>query len=196
MASVTRRILGFTLIEMMVVLAVAVVLLLLAVPSFRAFQQRSALRGGAEQALSFWNQARFEAAKRNKMVKVVVVGSGENFCLGAAETTTVNDDTTCDCLTAGACNVASFPADQDEWRDVTLSGTPTLGTTNPVAVIEPKRTSLATPSQAGTITFAGPPGSNSYKLNLRVDELGRAMVCESTSATHKMSDYTDKRCAP
>src|SRR5436190_5096275 len=62
------RVRGFTLIELMITLAVIVVLLLIAVPSFQSFRQRAALRGGAEQAMSLWQQARFEAAKRNSYV--------------------------------------------------------------------------------------------------------------------------------
>ena len=207
MASSSRRIHGFTLIELMVTLAVFVILALVAMPSFTSFRQRSALRGTTEQVQSFWNQARFEAAKRNQMVKVGVGVSGSNFCLGAATTTAPADTAPCDCLTANACDVAAFPApdvsfgSQSEWRGVTFvvsSGvTPTLGgTNNSVAVIEPKRTTLATRTQAGVLSFAGPSGGKSYKLNMRVDKFGRAALCESNLAVDKMSDYTDRRCDP
>jgi prepilin-type N-terminal cleavage/methylation domain-containing protein len=202
--------LGFTLIELMVTLAVVIVLLLLALPSFRTFQQRSALRGAAEQSVQFWNQMRLESAKRNQMVKFGIVQSGSNFCLGAAqltatEITTVNGGTAltvpCDCFTAGACDVAVFPADQSEWKGATyrvVSGTPTLGAGNAVVVIEPKRTSLmpSSPSQAGVISFDGPARGKAYRLNMRIDEFGRALLCESASATDKMSDYASRRCSP
>jgi Tfp pilus assembly protein FimT len=194
----------------MVTVAVVVILMLLAIPSFRQFQQRAALRGAAEQTVQFFNQARMEAAKRNKMVKFGVRQSGTDFCLGvaeltAAEITTINAGTAittmCDCST-NACDVANFPADQSEWKGATyrvVSGTtPTLGEGNAVVVIEPKRTSLmpTSPSQAGVVSFDGPPGPNSYRLNVRIDEFGRALVCESTSATHKISDYANRRCSP
>jgi prepilin-type N-terminal cleavage/methylation domain-containing protein len=199
-----KRIFGFTVIELMVTLAVAVILAMLAMPSFFSFRQRSALRGGSEQVLSFWNQARFEAAKRNQMVKVGVRTSGTNFCLGAATTTDPAATTVCDCFStaagSSACDVARFPEDQGQWGGVTyvvVSGTtPTLGGGNAVAVLEPKRGSLATPSQAGLITLAGPPGKNEYKLNMTIDALGRAVLCESDSAGSKMSDYLTRRCAP
>lgn len=196
MAYVSSRSNGFTLVELMVTLTVLVTLMLLALPSFRSFQQRSALRGSAEQAQSFWNQARFEAAKRNQMVKVGVSTGASGFCLGAATTTAAADSVPCDCLTAGSCNVAVFPTDQSEWRGVTLNGTPTLGANNAVAVIEPKRATLATPTQAGIVSFSSPPGRLDYRLNLRIDELGKALLCESTSAPSHMSDYTNLQCAP
>jgi prepilin-type N-terminal cleavage/methylation domain-containing protein len=204
MASAPHRVFGFTLIELMVTVAVIVILMLLALPSFSAFRQRSALRGASEQTLSFWNQARFEAAKRNQMVKVGVTTSSAGFCLGAATTTDPADTTPCDCFGTSECDVAVFPGDptnnQSQWGGVTydeVSGTtPTLGGGDAVAVIEPKRASLATPSQAGVITLNGPPGPYGYKLNLNIDQLGRAVLCESTSATHHMSDYTTRQCDP
>ena len=208
MASVSHRSSGFTLIELMVTLAVIVILTLIALPSFQSFQQRSALRGASEQVLSLWNQARFEAAKRNQMVKFGVNTSGANFCIGLATTTTVNDTTPCDCFTANACNVAVFPAvpssafdTQSEWRRVTFittnGTTPTLGgTNNAVAVIEPKRTALAASGEAGILSFQGPSGRRSYRLNMYVDDFGKATLCESNLAVDHMSDYLTRRCAP
>lgn len=211
MALRARPFQGFTLIELMVTLSVLLILTLLALPSFISFRQRAAVRGSTEQVQSFWNQARFEAAKRNQMVKVGVQQSGANFCLGAATTTNQNDTTPCDCLavapTTNICDVASFPAadatfaSQSEWRNVTFvvaSGTtPSLGgLNNSVAVIEPKRTALTVSTQAGALTFAGPTGGKSYRVNMLVDRFGRAALCESNLAVDKMSDYTTRRCDP
>lgn len=208
MASASRQILGFTLIELMVTLAVILILAMLALPSFNSFQQRSTLRGSTEQVMSFWNQARFEAAKRNQMVKVGVKTSGVNFCLGAATTSDPSDTTPCDCFTANACDVAGFPAPpssafdtQSAWRGVTFvtaaGTTPTLGGTDQaVAVIEPKRASLAAPGEAGVLTFLGPAGSKSYRLNLFIDDFGKAVLCESNLTVDSMSDYSKRRCNP
>lgn len=193
-----KRPFGFTMIELMVTLVVMVVLLLLAVPSFTAFRQRAALRAGAEHAASFWNQARFEAAKRNSMIKVGFVTSGSSYCMGAATTTDSTDRTACDCTDATACDVARWPADQGEWNGVVISGTPTLGPAGNegVVLIEPKRTSLVDPDDEGVVQFANPSGPNSYLLNVRFDRFGRSMVCESTSASSKMSDFNTRRCSP
>jgi prepilin-type N-terminal cleavage/methylation domain-containing protein len=208
MTSASHRSSGFTLIELMVTLAVILILAMLALPSFNSFQQRSALRGSAEQVMSLWNQARFEAAKRNQMVKFGIKTSGSNFCVGLATTTTTNDTTPCDCFTANACDVAGFPAPpatsfdtQSEWRNVTFitaSGTtPTLGgTNNSVAVIEPKRTFLAATGEAGVLSFKGPSGSKSYRLNMIVNDFGKAVLCESKLTVDKMSDYEARRCDP
>ena len=217
MASRAHYNLGFTLIELMVTLTVLVILTLLALPSFQSFQQRSALRGATEQVVGFWNQARLEAAKRNQLVKVGIKTSGSNFCLGAAQLTAAEQatldggtaiTTPCDCFTANACDVAGFPAPpvsgydtQSEWRGVTFltttGVTPTLGGTDKsVAVIEPKSASLANPSPAGLLSFAGPAGGKSYRLNLYIDTFGKAVLCESSSTADHMSDYANRPCAP
>ena len=192
---------GFTIIELMVSVAVMLVLLAIAQPSFESMRQRAAIRGAGERALGLWNQARLESAKRNELVKVGVVSSGGNLCLGAATTADRADDEACDCMetdTAAAtyCNVARFPGDQDEWRQVTLAGTPSLGSDlDGLAIIEPKRTNLTDASAAGAMTLAGPPGRWSYRLNLSVDRFGRAMLCESTAAVDHLSDYGTRQCA-
>lgn len=187
---------GFTLVEMMVTLAVVAILLVIATPSFIALRQRAALAGAGEQVLGLWNQARLEAAKRNSLVKVGVYSSGSNFCIGVTTTTNPADSTACNCTSAGACNVAVFPAEQSEWRGVSLSGTPTLGGNTGVVVIDPKRTALTESGDSGAISLAGPSGQYAYKLNFLADQFGRGVLCESNSATHKMPAYATRRCNP
>ena len=206
MAQVSKHIRGFTVIELMVTVLVMLVLIAIAQPSFEGLRQRTAIRGAAENVMSFWNQARLEAAKRNQMVKVgAIFGSGDAFCLGAATTTNPADDIPCDCTTAApsdatlTCDIARFPGDQGEWKRVTLSGM-TLGGGTFISdmeptVIEPKRTNLVVPGDAGSISLSGPPGQFAYKVNMRVDRFGRAMLCESFSATHHLSDYGTRQCA-
>lgn len=199
---------GFTIIEMMVAVLAMLVLIAIAQPSFESLRQRSAIRGSAEQLLSFWNQARLEAAKRNQFVKVGVVQSdnGKTFCLGAATTTDPGDTTPCDCTQpapgSNVCNVAIFPGqgNNSAWRGVELTGM-TLGggtviTAIQPAVIEPKRTNLIVPADDGSITISSPAGRWNYRVNLLVDRFGRGVLCESTSAGDSLSDYGTRRCAP
>jgi prepilin-type N-terminal cleavage/methylation domain-containing protein len=203
---------GFSLIELMVSIAVLVVIVALSVPSLQAVRQRATTRAAGDQLLSFWNQARLEAAKRNQMVKVSLTqsASGATFCLGAATTTDPDDTSPCDCTLAsgsGVCDVARYPnsgsaADNSVWGGAKLTGV-TLGQSNwPTAsamvpaVIEPKRTALTDTADAGLITLAGPNGPRRYQIRLIVDGLGRAVVCEPSSAVDKLSDFNGRRCSP
>jgi type II secretory pathway pseudopilin PulG len=196
---------GFTLIELVVTLSVAITFCMMAIPSFASLRQRSAIRGAGDELLSFWNEARFEAVKRNQLVKVGVYPvAGGGFCLGAATTSDEADSTPCDCSSAApttnACDVARYPANQAEWNrvslvGVTLGGTTALTAPKPV-VIDPKRTMLTEPGDKGAISIAGPPGGGStYRLNLRVDQLGRGLLCESLNATSRLPDYNTRRCS-
>jgi prepilin-type N-terminal cleavage/methylation domain-containing protein len=193
-----HRIRGFTLIELMVTIAVIIVLLVIATPSFLAFRQRAALRGSAEQAMGLWQQARFEAAKQNRMIKYGVVREDDgSFCIGLATTTDKLDEDPCDCMDDDDCDVAHFPADQAEWRGVTLSADNlTLGQDTGVVVIDPKFTALTELDDAGSFTLVDPAGSKSYLLNMHVDRMGRAFLCESTSSADHMSDYISRTCDP
>lgn len=195
---------GFTLIELMVTITVLLIFLLMAVPSFAGLKQRSAIRGAADEMLGFWNEARFEAVKRNQLVKVgIMTGAGGAFCLGAATTTDEADSTPCDCTSASpsvnACDVGRYPADQAEWNrvslaSVTVGGTTSLSALHPV-VIEPKRTALTEAADKGTISLASPPGQSAYRINLSIDQLGRGVLCESSSATSRLTGYDNRRCA-
>jgi len=61
---------GFTLVELMIVLAIVAISLALAVPSFVSFSQRSALRGAIEQYNSTLAEGRLDAVKRNRYTEV------------------------------------------------------------------------------------------------------------------------------
>jgi prepilin-type N-terminal cleavage/methylation domain-containing protein len=195
---------GFTLIELMVTIALMFSALLMAIPSFATMRQRATLRGAGDEVLAFWNEARFEAVKRNQLVKVGVMRVGtDGFCLGAATTSNEADTLPCDCSAAApasnVCDVARYPANQSEWNQVTLAGASLGGSTSlsdlkPV-VIEPKRTTLTESADKGTLQLAGPPGQLHYKLNLNIDRLGRGLLCESTNATARLPDYDKRRCA-
>jgi type II secretory pathway pseudopilin PulG len=199
----SRRQAGFSLIELCVTLVVSFTFFLMALPPFSDLRQRSALRGAGDQALSFWNEARFEAVKRGQMVKVgVFTGASGAFCLGAATTTDAADTLPCDCLSeapaSNACDVARWPVDQSEWSGVRLAGASIAGsgggTLRPV-VIEPSRTMLTSAAARGTIGLAPAAGAHPYRLNLAIDNLGHGLLCESRTAAARLPGFDDRRCA-
>jgi type IV fimbrial biogenesis protein FimT len=72
---------GFTLIELIVVMAIIVVLAVVAVPSFVTFQRNSQLTSSANGLLASINAARGEAMKRNQTT-FVVPNTGTDWTTG------------------------------------------------------------------------------------------------------------------
>lgn len=187
---------GVTLIELMISVALVAILVTLAVPSFVDFRNRTALRGGADQLVSFWGDARFEALRRNQLVKVGFSAGAGGICVGAATTTDPADNTACDCFTVGACNVSAYPQSQAEWRSLRVPAVTTIGGGGSgVVVIDPKRGNITQVGDAGVFSLQSPAsGATDYRLNIVVDRNGRAFVCEPAAAPSKLPQFTNRRC--
>ncbi|HEY0684669.1 MAG TPA: GspH/FimT family pseudopilin [Steroidobacter sp.] len=69
---------GFTLVEMLVALAIAAILLAIAVPSYSGSQLNSQLRASANELIGSINLARSEAIKRGATVTLCASSDGEN----------------------------------------------------------------------------------------------------------------------
>ena len=213
---------GFTLIELMVTISVMAILLAIAIPSFNEFRQRAALRGAADQIVTFWGDARFEALKRNRLVNVGFRTDGARFCLGARTVTSPIAAATCDCfavvnpavadnaadVVGTACNIGVYPpvaagpvSNQGEWRSILVGTATTLGNDDGgVIVIDPKRGNITDSGTGingdeGRIFLKTPDSSNTnYRLNVVFDRNGRAVVCEPTAAPNKLPQFTNRRC--
>jgi len=86
--------LGFTLVELMITLAVVVVLVSIAIPSFRSITLSNRLSAAASDVVIAINAARMEAVKRNGSVQV---------CSDSASSNTSDTlGTQCSSLSAGA----------------------------------------------------------------------------------------------
>jgi prepilin-type N-terminal cleavage/methylation domain-containing protein len=185
---------GFTLIELMVAIAVLAILTALAVPAFVDFRERAAVRGAGDQLVSFWANARLEALKRDQVIAVTLRRSGADVCIGAATGTAA-----CDCFSTNACNVAQYPSGQSEWRGVTPLGNPTLGPNDAdaigLAVIDPKRGYLSDDDDDGGVTIQSPRGNN-FRLRFYVDRWARAYLCSPTDSPMSLPDYSNRTCAP
>ena len=170
---------GFTLIELMVTVAVLAILLTLATPSFSDFFERYRLRGAADKVVNVLSSARAEAVMRNRDVAIDFKGSGANWCMGAkaaADPATAGElvgaPVSCDCAVANSCTISSnrelvVPASQ--LNGVTITGVP-------APLLFSSRTGATDPTgtQAST-TLASPNGK--FKLRLDVSPLGRTTLC-------------------
>ena len=80
-----NKILGFTLTELMITLAVVAISVTLALPSFANLAQKRKVTGAVNEISSFLNYAQSEAVKRHEKVTVSVKRNlaGTNWCIGA-----------------------------------------------------------------------------------------------------------------
>jgi prepilin-type N-terminal cleavage/methylation domain-containing protein len=108
---------GFTIVELMIVIAIIAVAVALAVPSFRDLIERKAVSGAAEAAYEEIQLARAEALKRSKAILVDFNVNGTSWAIG------VNDK-------MGGCNAE----DTSGTGLCTVDYDNVAGTTDPVAI--------------------------------------------------------------
>ncbi len=77
-ACLTRQVKGFTLVELMVTIAVAATLLVIAVPSFRSIINSNRLTTAANTVVNALNVARMEAIKRNAYTQLCSDSASNN----------------------------------------------------------------------------------------------------------------------
>jgi prepilin-type N-terminal cleavage/methylation domain-containing protein len=97
---------GFTLVELMITIAVAGILLALAAPSFNAFIDKYRAKRAADTLSAFLVNAKTEAIKRNMPMRVVFqsASSGATWCAGMIAAPTSTE--TCDCsATPNTCQI-------------------------------------------------------------------------------------------
>lgn len=178
---------GFTIIELLVTVAILAVLLAAAVPAFTDFMDKSRVRGAADAVVSLIATARSEAVKASRDVTVAVGGTTAAWCVGAnmaavpALTLPIPASAECDCTTAGACQVAGVPrvVESTEFGDTTVSA---VGAD---FVLDGKLGSLA--GLAGpSIDVVSPSGK--YTLTVAVSPLGHSRAC-TPSGKPKISGY-------
>lgn len=115
----TRRAPGFTLIELMVVLAIIAILLTLGTPLFTTFMANSRIRTAAEAFANAVAQARTEAIKQNQPVEFLM-SSGWLVCA-------VSDSVAKNCVQGNAA-VLYQGAGREGTGEVTATTTPTGAT--------------------------------------------------------------------
>jgi len=187
---------GFTLIEMMVTLAVATILALIAVPSFHSLIDKARLRGATDGIVSLLNTARASAVKLQRDVNVSVE-AGSTWCAGAvmaADPAAIGDPVG----TAAACDCAAGTATclVNSQAMIVKSSSYAMGS-NTAAVASASTNQLlngkggitfnakygaldVSSTQPTNLTVTSPSGT--YSTQITVSPLGQTYVCVPTGA--------------
>jgi prepilin-type N-terminal cleavage/methylation domain-containing protein len=90
---------GFTLIEVLIAIAVVAIVASLALPSYRSIIEKRQVTSGAEQLAAFLSAVQMESVKRSENI-TVSYQSGANWCIGVATGVDACDCTDTDPATA------------------------------------------------------------------------------------------------
>jgi type IV fimbrial biogenesis protein FimT len=178
------KVTGFTLIELMVTLAIVVILLGVAVPSLTTFQRNAQLTSFANTMLASMNAARGEAMKRGRYA-MVVPKDGSNWSSGWIVFVDVNRSQTYD----AAADITLLTQDASpSYLTITANGSAS-DSADPYLMFDASGFSK---SKAGsfrdcTLTVARNDVSGTDQLaqtrRIRTEKTGRVRVCTPTSST-------------
>lgn len=163
------RVRGFSLIEVLVTIAVLAIIVSVGLPSFLDMLGKQRLKGAAEAIYSDLQLTRMEAIKRNTNVFLSFQGSGtEAWCYA------MSAGAACDCTTAGSCQVEagvnSRVVDGGNFDGVTLTENFTADAT----LFNPDR---GTTNRSGTVRVSLADGRS---IDVVLTTLGRVRICSST----------------
>lgn len=177
---------GFTMVELMIVVAVLAISLTIAASSYSDVQNKRAVTNAAEAMAAFLRVARSEAVKRNEFVHVTLdptstIDGVNTFCGGVAETANCNCE-------SGASYSCGLDKDNDGTLDFNpwLKGTdfpliqaPTFSSGNSAVsfAFDPVR-GILDPVGQGNVTMVSTNGR--YAMRVSMTALGRVDICTVT----------------
>ncbi len=183
---------GFTIIEMMIALAVLAIITSLALPSYRTLLEKRQVTSGAEQLGAFLSTAQLESVKRNQFVVVNYMPNSGNWCFGMR--TGDASSVTCDCrvtdpTAANACVLdTDLPAANRSLKvfNSTVLSKPGVLSSATLAggsnlVYDPVR-GLTDGANTAKLELASDQGS--YALNVEVTVTGRVKLCNPDTSKH------------
>lgn len=186
---------GFTVIELMIALAVLAIITSLALPSYRTILEKRQVTSGAEQLGAFLSSAQLESVKRNQFVAVNYQENGGAWCLGmrAGDSAAVDCDcTVTDPTAANACaldgTLKVFNSSVLKYPDVLNSAA--VGADDTI-VYDPVR-GLTQGFETVTLELQSVP-EGTYALDVEVAVTGRVKICSNAVADKDVPGY--KECS-
>ena len=156
----TKRILGFTLVELVVAMAVALILISVAFPSFRTLTQNSRMAAQVNDLIADLSFARSEAIKRRATVSICTSSDGATCSGGNWKDGRIIID-------AGAVVL--------RYREALSASTDTLTTTGPNPIIFDSRGGIPAAVGAFSFTFCDERGA-SHGKRVVLNPIGQATL--------------------
>lgn len=171
---------GFTLIELMITIAVLVVLVTLAAPAFNLAEQRRVI-GAAESALDQIQVARTEAIKQGRDIYFVSeVETDGSWCHGLSQdegcSCLPNTTQTCEITLAGGEAPQPRTTASSDFRNVTMSGEQELRFSHVRGTVQ--RVDDNVPPEP--LIFTSSP--NEFGMQVRINLIGRPRACGTNRA--------------
>lgn len=176
---------GFTLIELIIVLAIVAIGLALAAPSYQDIIERRHTTSKAETLAAFMGYARSEVVKSNKQVSVTLVRTSANeWCIGITDL-----NTACDCKADSTqCVINGVEKTLSSATQTRLGMTSmTAASADTTFVFDPVRgTKIAADLADHSYDFQSDNGN--WEIRVIVGPTGRVRLCNSDSSK-KISGY-------
>ena len=180
---------GFTVIELLIAVAVLAIITSLALPSYRSIIEKRQVTRGAEQLGAFLGAVQIEAVKRSENITVSYsMTDSETWCVGIISGTTpcdctVTDIDTADCKISGEDairiidgNSLSYPGIMNGMSDLSDDG---------YFVFDPARGLIYaddTLSAYDSAELKLLSDNGTYALNVQLSQTGRIRLCSDISA--------------